>query len=371
MSPLITPEYEPRDADERGLWGRIDRLEEDLNASDLIVRDPALNEYLRGVARRVVGDVAGDIRIIIIRNAQFNAAMLPNGLLLVNSGLLLRMRSEAELAGVLGHEIGHYVRLHQLRQWRDIKRRSGVSAFLSVGLAIGGAAFGVGTYDLISAINNAMYFGMFSYSRNLETEADAMGLRLIAQANYQPMAMSDIWSSMVAEEAASAQVRGRHRNRGYSMFATHPAPEERMRDLRLSAEELAGSASAEDGRERYLAVLRPHLSDFVRDQVMLNDPGASLYVIRRLEDGQGSGLLKYYEGETYRLRAHDGDSALAETAYAEAIALPDAPPEAWRAHGYGLIRRGQAAEGRAALSTYLERRPDAADAAMVRYALAN
>ena len=62
-------------------------------------------------------------------------------------------------------------------------------------------------------------------------------------------------------------------------------------------------------------------------------------------------------------------SALATTAYAQAVQFDNAPPEAYRAHGYALLKSGQADDGRRALNKYLELRPDAADAAMVRFSL--
>ena len=371
MTPLISTNYQPQGADERGFWDRMERVEEDLATSDLIVRDPALNAYVRGVAERVMGSRAANLRVYIVRSTSFNALTLPNGLMLINSGLLLRMRSEAELAGVLAHEIGHYLRLHQIRKWRDLKRRSGISAFISVGLAIGGAAAGVGTYDLISAINNAMFFGALSYSRELESEADAMGLRLIAEAHYRPLSMSETWMSFVAEEEASARARNRRRDRGFSMLATHPAPEQRMLDLRASAAEVERADATDVGEDRFQAALRPLLPDFLRDQIMLNDPGASLFVVNRLAAGNWTGLLRFHEGEIYRMRGLDGDGARADAAYAAAVALPDAPPEAWRAHGYALIRRGETETGRAALAHYLEMRPGAPDAAMVRHSMTN
>ena len=99
----------------------------------------------------------------------------------------------------------------------------------------------------------------------------------------------------------------------------------------------------------------------------LNDPGASLYVIRNLAKDGWNGLLRYYEGEVWRLKGGKGDDALAGRSYAAAIRYPDAPPEAWRAHGYQLLKEGRSEEGKAALNRYLALAPRAPDAAMVRH----
>jgi hypothetical protein len=104
------------------------------------------------------------------------------------------------------------------------------------------------------------------------------------------------------------------------------------------------------------------------DQVKLNDPGASQYVIETLAIDGWNGLLRFYEGEIWRLRNRDseGDQRRAEQSYAIAVAYPDAPPEAFRWHGLSLIKQGRQSEGRAALTRYLTMKPDATDAPFIR-----
>jgi hypothetical protein len=127
--------------------------------------------------------------------------------------------------------------------------------------------------------------------------------------------------------------------------------------------------SYDRGRDRWQAAIGPHRKLLLDDQVKLNDPGASLYIINNLAADGWDGTLRYYEGEAWRLRGRPGDSARAELSYTQAVAFADAPAEAWRAHGYALIRAGRRDEGRAALTRYLQLAPEAADAAMVRYSL--
>jgi hypothetical protein len=142
-----------------------------------------------------------------------------------------------------------------------------------------------------------------------------------------------------------------------------------MVDLRASAREVTSPRTVERGRDRYLTAIAAHRRTWLDDQVKLNDPGASLYLIRNLARDGWNGLLRYYEGEVWRLRGQKGDSALAGQSYALAVTLPEAPPEAWRAHGQQLLRDGRNAEGKAALQRYLSLAPNAPDAAMVRHAL--
>jgi predicted Zn-dependent protease len=88
---------------------------------------------------------------------------------------------------------------------------------------------------------------LFAYSRELEAEADAMGLKLIGEAGYDPQAMPETWQQLIQEIEASARMRRKRPNRGYSLFATHPAPASRMTDLFASAAEVKGT-SGEAGR---------------------------------------------------------------------------------------------------------------------------
>jgi tetratricopeptide (TPR) repeat protein len=102
------------------------------------------------------------------------------------------------------------------------------------------------------------------------------------------------------------------------------------------------------------------------DQVKLNDPGASEYLIETLAQDGWDGLLRFYEGEVWRLRNRKGDEARAAQSYAAAIVYPDAPADAWRWHGISLLKEGRSDEAKAALSKYLTMKPNAPDAAWVR-----
>jgi hypothetical protein len=293
--------------------------------------------------------------------------MFPTGFAIVFSGLLLRMRNEAQLAGVLAHESGHFLRRHMIRQWRDMKRKSDFLSIGAMAAGVGGAGAGVYMGDYVQLAQLGAILSLFRYSRGLEAEADAMGAKLISEAGYDPAEMSDTWAQLIGELDLSAKYRRKHRDRGYSLFETHPAAESRMADLKLSAAELRVPGRTYDrGRTLYLdaiASIRPMLLD---DQVKLNDPGASQYVIETLAQDGWNGLLRFYEGEVWRLRGRDGDMARAEQSYSIAVAYPDAPPEAWRWHGLSLIKQGRAGEGKAALSRYLSLQPGAADSAFIR-----
>jgi predicted Zn-dependent protease len=373
MKPLIGPGYRAVDQDEKGMWHQMERVEEEVAGSNLLIKDAKLTTYLGDLIGRVGGPAARDMRIYLARIPEFNAVMFPTGFTVIFSGLLLRMRNEAQLAGVVAHESAHFLRKHQLRQWRDMRRKTDVFSFLAMGAGVAGGAAGIYAGNLVQLAQLGTLLSLLKYNRTLEAEADAMGVRLLADAGYDPMAMSETWQQLIGELDLSAQYRRKRRDRDFSLFETHPSPDARMADLKVSAAEVRQAGKSYDAyRERYLgalAGLRPTLLD---DQVKLNDPGASQYIVDTLARDGWNGLLRFNEGEIWRLRNSNkrGDEARAAQGYAAAVMYPDAPADAWRWHGIMLMKQGRPVEARAALSRYLQMSPDAPDAALVRQMMA-
>jgi hypothetical protein len=309
-----------------------------------------------------------------MRNAAFNASMFPSGMMIVHTGLMARVRNEAQFAAVLGHESGHYFRKHTIAQYRSIRRKGAAMAFVGAAAGIGvGLSANTSWINAAYAINSALILSVFRFSREEEVEADAYGISLMAKAGYEPGAAAEIWKQLIEERKASAAHRDkRYRDRADSAFSTHPPSGNRMADLADTAAYLSAQrvAPAGDGRTEWQAAIAPYRAQLIDEQVKLNDPGASLYLVESLAKDGWTGLLRYHEGEIYRLRGAKGDEVKAAMAFAAATAMPDAPPEAWRAHGYALLKAGKSVEGREALTRYLAMNPDAKDAGVIRYTLA-
>ena len=366
MVPLVGPGFKPTDEDEKGIWQLMDRAEEEISGSNLLVKDPELISYLQGIIGTVGGPAAKDMRIYLAHVPDFNAMMFPTGFSVIFTGLLLRMRNEAQLAGVIAHESGHFLRRHMIRSWRDQRKKTDLFAIGAMAAGVGGAAGGVYLGDYVQLAQLGTILSLFSYSRAMEAEADAMGARLIAEAGYPPIEMANVWDQLIGEEDASARYRRKRRRRG-SLFDTHPSPTSRMADLKLSAAEVTAPGRAYDsGRARYLSKIASIRPMMLEDQVRLNDPGASQYLLNTLALDGWNGLLRYYEGEVWRLRSRAGDDARAAQSYAVAVAYPDAPPEAWRSHGLALYKEGRSGEAKAALGRYLQMKPGAPDAPFIR-----
>ena len=366
MVPLIGPGYRPTEKDELGMWKEMERAEEEIAGSNLLIQDPQVTGYLKDLIGTIGGPAAKDFRIYLARIPDFNAMMFPSGFAVVFSGLLLRMRNEAQLAGVIAHESGHFLRRHMVRSWRDMKRKSDIFAVGAMLAGVGGAGFGAYLGNYVQLAQLGTLLSLYAYSRGMEAEADAMGVKLIEQQGYPPMEMPRVWEQLIGEEKSSARYRNKHK-RGGSLFDTHPSEESRMADLRISAQEVTVPGKIyDDRRARYLSTIGPMRQVLLDDQIKLNDPGASLYLIQTLAQDGWNGLLRFYEGEIWRLRNRPGDEPRAAQSYAAAVVYPDAPAEAFRWHGIELLKNGRTAEAKAAFARYLVMKPDAPDAAWVR-----
>lgn len=354
-APTISPGYRPAAADESGLWYQMEQAEADIQRSPFLLRDPALNAYVREVACRVIGDYCPDVRIYLLRTPYFNASMAPNGMMQVWSGLLLRVRNEAQLAAVIGHELGHYARQHSLVRWRGVRNATDFAIFFRMGLALAGLGI-VG--DLAHL---AIIAGYFSYTRDQEREADEFGQAAMVKAGFAPIEAARVWEQLIAETSA-AEVKPERE----IVFATHPAPEERAETLRRLAATHTPPGVDALGRERLAGALRQHRGWLLTDQLKLRQFGRTIYVLDQLiGEGDGLGELHFYKGEAFRMRGESGDERPAREAFELALAHADAPAEAHRSLGLLQRKAGEGDAAGASFRRYLALRPEAADRAMI------
>lgn len=343
-------------SDESELWYAMERAETELKRSPLLVRDPSLNDYVRDVACKVAGGHCKDIRVYVMDVPQFNASMAPNGMMLFWTGALLRIRDEAELAFVLGHETGHFTAQHSLRQWRRMKDAGAwLGAFQMV--AYGAGAGGIAQLGMLAG-----YAAIFKYSRDMEREADALGFDGVVAHGWAPQAGADLWARMWREEQT------RRYDRPLPVFSTHPASQERLNDIKAEAAAIPDPPT-DRGRDRYRAAVRPLLPKLLDAELGNRRYAGSLLVIGELladAPAEDKGLLTFYLGEAHRRRGLGDDKAQAAKLYARAIALPDPPAAAWREHGFAQRAAGDSAGARASLQRYLQDAPNAEDRAFVQ-----
>lgn len=193
----------------------------------------------------------------VLDSPTVNAFALPGGYVYVTRGLVALANSEAELAGVIGHEIGHVTAGHSV----DRQTRGAVTTGLLLGAQILGAIAGVdsGLMQAGSAVGQIAAGGILAdYSRADELAADNLGVRYLARAGYDPYAQADFLESMSASAALDARLSGKAYNPNATQFlATHPATGDRTRQAievaRNSGEPIP--VGAQRHRDRLLKVI--------------------------------------------------------------------------------------------------------------------
>lgn len=356
--------YQPQGVDEIGMWREDDESERSLAASNVVIHDETLTGYVKGVLCRTVGeDRCKATRVYILREPTFNASMSPNGTMRVFSGLLLRMRSEAELASVLGHEFGHFEQRHSLK---DFKAERTGSDILAWGALLASMA---SSYDVNRAYRNtriSIYGGLHRYDRDQERAADLLGLSYLNHSAYRPSAAGAVWRNVIGEVEASARLRGLRKPdfKSIAFTAFHPPHAERAGYLAELA--LPEGEGRDDGAAAYRAAMTPWIGAFLSDQIKLNDFGASEYIIEGLAEEGWTAELWLARGELYRTRGNQRDLVHAADFYTNAIGLDPALAPAHRGLGLSLLKTGRREDGARALAKYLELAPDAPDAKMIR-----
>jgi beta-barrel assembly-enhancing protease len=195
-----------------------------VEASVKLVQDPVVNEYVNRIGQNLVrnSDAQVPFTIKVIDADDVNAFALPGGFFYVNSGLILAADEEAELAGVMAHEIAHVAARHATRQmtrsqWANI----GTIPLIFVGGGIG--------YAIRSAAGLGLPLTFLSFSRGFEAEADYLGLQYMYKTGYDPNAFISFFEKIQAKEKKKPGTLAK-------AFSTHPQTPDR---ITKSQEEIA------------------------------------------------------------------------------------------------------------------------------------
>lgn len=384
------PGQKPEDKSvESGLWYSSEKVEREAARNGERDHSPELIAYVSSVVNKVSGAYDKDLRLYVMDRPMLNANMAPNGYSEIWTGLMLRAQTEDELAFVLGHEFTHYRNNHSLQSFVTQKETGATMAFVSTALMVvaASAAAGAGSVsaargvlDATSVVINVAYLGaiagLFSFSRDLESEADRVGQDLAFHAGYRPDAAPMIWENLLQETAASDFERVRSSPTRASIFQTHPLESERVAALKAGAKRLLGSNPELSDSEwklrrlAYRAKIRPFLLSWFKDELRRKDYGQVVFLAKRMmADGQDLGALNFVTAEAYRLKGKEAskpeDMAKAIEHYQVALTYPDCPVSAHRSLGDSLLKLDRKGEALKAYQAYLKAAPQAEDAWIV------
>ncbi|MGW8203902.1 M48 family metalloprotease [Sphingomonas sp. VDB2] len=188
-------------------------------------------KYVEGVGRRIavqsgLSNAQGDFTVTLLNSPVNNAFAIPGGYVYVTRQLMALMNDEAELAGVLGHEVGHVAAQHGQRRQKAAQRNAIGGALLG---ALAGALLGDSGFSglIQKGIGTGSQLLTLKFSRSQEYEADDLGIRYLATGGYDPRALSGMLASLAAQSNLDARVAGSARSMP-EWASTHPDPGARV-----------------------------------------------------------------------------------------------------------------------------------------------
>ncbi len=200
-------------------------LAQEVERQAKMVDDPVVSEYVNRIGQNLVrnSDAKVPFTIKVIDAEEVNAFALPGGFFFVNSGLIMKAESEAELAGVMAHEIAHVAARHGTRQ----ATRGTIANFATIPLIFMGGWTGYGVRQAASVL---VPIGFLKFSRGFEEEADLLGLQYMYKAGYDPTAFVDFFEKIQTLEKRKPGTMAK-------VFSTHPLTDDRIKQSQKNIQE--------------------------------------------------------------------------------------------------------------------------------------
>ena len=200
-------------------------MAEEVEREAKIISDPVVAEYVNRIGQNLVrnSDAKVPFTIKVLDSEEVNAFALPGGFFFVNSGLILKADNEAELAGVMAHEIAHVAARHGTRQ----ATRGTIINYASLPLIFMGGWTG---YAIQEAAGAVIPLGFLTFSRAFESEADMLGLQYMYKAGYDPTAFVDFFEKIESLEKTKPGTLAK-------VFSTHPMTDDRIKAAQKNIQE--------------------------------------------------------------------------------------------------------------------------------------
>ena len=217
-----------------------------------VYNDPELQEYVRGIGEKLAANSRrSDLQyhFTVLDSKEVNAFALPGGYIYITRGLMAYLKSEAELAAVLGHEIGHVTARHAVRQCK-------ASELASIGATLGAVLLPGMDQTINQLVQTLSLAALRGYGREHELEADRLGAEYLANSDYSPQAMLDVIRVLKNQETFEKQLakqQGREPRVYHGLFSTHPDNDTRLHEVIADAEQASTRKSANYiGHEPYM-----------------------------------------------------------------------------------------------------------------------
>jgi predicted Zn-dependent protease len=225
------------------------------------LKDPKIQAYVNEIGQRLakLSERANlQWKFTVLDSPEVNAFALPGGYVYVTRGIMAYMGSEADLAGVIGHEIGHVTARHGAqRATRQQNAGMGVMAATVLGVLL--ESQGVrGAGQMANQASQGIAAGYVAkYSREQESQADRLGAEYLQRVNFDPRNMIDVIGVLRNQEkfaADKAKAEGKQAKEGSDYLASHPANEQRLNDITKIAGQYKGNYT-DEGKQRYLTAI--------------------------------------------------------------------------------------------------------------------
>jgi predicted Zn-dependent protease len=212
--------------------------------------DEKLQAYVQQVGERVAKHSHRSnlqYHFTVVDSADINAFALPGGYIYINRGLLAYLNSEAELAAVLGHEVGHVTARHSVQQQSQSTAWGILGQAVAIGTGVGAAG------DVTNALGSVVTKG---YGRDMELEADGLGAQYLARSGYDPQAMIEVIKvlknqELFARDQALKRGQAVPESSYHGVFDSHPANDQRLQQVVGPASALV-TGHQEVNREQFL-----------------------------------------------------------------------------------------------------------------------